>query len=656
MPTNKTTLWKKNARPDVIDFRDKLFEPTLKEVPPVLPLEKFMTAEVPVLDQGEEGACTGFALATVAHYLLRTRLVEPDATQVSPQMFFSIAKKYDEFSGEDYDYSSARGAIKGWHKHGVCSRRLWAADYNGAYNLKIAADAVKRPLGAYYRVNHKDLVSMHSAINEAGILYVCADADDGWDNVGSDGYIKTNGQNAGGHAFVLVAYDQKGFWLQNSWGKDWGMNGYAHLHYDDWLQYGYDCWVVRLGAPVILSRNQTSTSSRYSVTASAQDGNTFLDFRPHLISIGNNGQLKTTGTYGNSENDVADILRNQFPEITKKWKKKRLVLYAHGGLVPEETALQRLADYRRVLLDHEIYPLFFMWHTGLWDTIKNMLKDFLKKRAAGSTGKIGDFFLDRLDDGVEVLTRKPGTAVWEEIKENALSATANKNGAAQLTCTYLDELLKNDPAVEVHALAHSAGSIFEAPLLQLLSTRGTIKTGTLKGKRGMGHPLKSCTLWAPACTIDLFKSDYLPLIKNEQIEQFTLYTLTDQAEQDDSCGGIYNKSLLYLVSNAFERIHPVKRYGKPILGMEEFVMRDQSLREIFDPEKNWVTSPNQLISRPFEYCTAMEHGAFDDNEEGVRSTFRRILNDRHAELDFRFHRSNASIDERKSFLDSRLQS
>lgn len=31
-----------------------------------------------------------------------------------------------------------------------------------------------------------------------------------------------------------------------------------------------------------------------------------------------------------------------------------------------------------------------------------------------------------------------------------------------------------------------------------------------------------------------------------------LYTLTDAAEQDDHCAHVYNKSLLYLVSNAFD--------------------------------------------------------------------------------------------------------
>ena len=35
-------------------------------------------------------------------------------------------------------------------------------------------------LGAYLRVNHKDLVAMHCALAEVGILYAVANVHDGW--------------------------------------------------------------------------------------------------------------------------------------------------------------------------------------------------------------------------------------------------------------------------------------------------------------------------------------------------------------------------------------------------------------------------------------------------------------------------------------------
>src|SRR5262245_8640703 len=58
-----------DARPDTLDFRDRMFESTLVEVPVRRPLDEYRAKKVPILDQGQEGACTGYGLATVVHYL-----------------------------------------------------------------------------------------------------------------------------------------------------------------------------------------------------------------------------------------------------------------------------------------------------------------------------------------------------------------------------------------------------------------------------------------------------------------------------------------------------------------------------------------------------------------------------------------------------------
>src|SRR5687767_2649988 len=117
-----------DARPDTIDFRDLMFVPTLVEVPVERPLATFIRltgGHAAILDQGVEGACTGFGLAAVCNHLLRAREVRPDRMPVSPRMLYAMARRYDEWPGEDYDGSSARGGMKGWHKHGVCSQALW---------------------------------------------------------------------------------------------------------------------------------------------------------------------------------------------------------------------------------------------------------------------------------------------------------------------------------------------------------------------------------------------------------------------------------------------------------------------------------------------------------------------------------------------------
>lgn len=315
MPQVKNENRVYNARPDTLDFRDRMYEATLIEVPSRVPLEDYLEYEVPILDQGKEGACTGFGLATVANYLLRRRKFERDDTPVSPRMFYTMARRYDEWAGEDYDGSSARGAMKGWHKHGVCAEDIWpykATDSKEFLDDPRAQDARQRPLGAYSRVNHKDLVCMHSALSEVGVLYATGNVHEGWQKVDAEGLIPRIGGVLGGHAFAIVAFERRGFWIQNSWGTGWGKGGFALLSYDDWLEHGSDVWVARLGAPVEFETLDAATGSM-AAGAGRRISYAQADVRSHIISIGNNGLLRESGTYGNSEQEVAALF-NDIPD------------------------------------------------------------------------------------------------------------------------------------------------------------------------------------------------------------------------------------------------------------------------------------------------------------------------------------------------------
>ena len=162
--------------PDSIDIRDWVYQPGLLPVPPVL----VNCGRVPeILDQGQEGACTGFALAAVANFLLHNQGQE---RRVSPRMFYEMARRYDEWPGEWYEGSSARGAMKGWLRHGVAQRSVWGDTQTGTAHMTpaVVRDAMRCPGGAYYRVNHRQVRDMHAALAEVGILYVTLMVHDGW--------------------------------------------------------------------------------------------------------------------------------------------------------------------------------------------------------------------------------------------------------------------------------------------------------------------------------------------------------------------------------------------------------------------------------------------------------------------------------------------
>jgi len=651
--TTKATGRTLDARPDTLDFRDRLYVPALIEVPTQVPLADWLAHEVPVLDQGTEGACTGFGLATVANYLLLRRRVVPDKVPVSARMFYELARRYDEWPGEDYSGSSARGAMKGWHKHGVCSDAEWPYKERRAAPRGLtdrrSADARLRPLGAYFRVNHKDLIAMHAAIAEVGVLYATAMVHDGWDRVRADGTIPQAAKITGGHAFAIVAYDARGLWIQNSWGTGWGRRGFARIGYDDWLENGSDVWVARLGAPVTL-RKAASAAEAHASRSAQSVAYAYADLRPHVVSVGNDGRLEPGGDYGTTERELAQVFESDIPRAIGEWPRQRLLLYAHGGLVSERAAVQRLAEYRPPLLAARVWPLAFVWRTDTWTTIANVLQDAVRRRRPeGVLDAAQDFMLDRLDDLLEPLARQlTGKAAWNEMKENALAAS-RAGGAARRVLEHVVRLKERFKDLEIHFVAHSAGSILLAPLVKLLAEHGIAA--------------RTCALWAPACTVDLFKESYLRAIEAGTIERFAVFALADAAERDDHCAHIYNKSLLYLVSNAFEHTAriPLARDGVPLLGMEKFVRADRTLARLFESGRaDLIVAPNNEPAGSDRASQARRHNDFDDDERTVAATFARIAAPAGPAPatpipGLAFRRSNAALRERRLDIDARTQ-
>lgn len=598
-----------DALPDTIDFRDQIFVPTLVRVGAVSDLAAFRAFGLPVLDQGSQGACTGFGLATVANFLLRVRGGDPKANEVSAWMLYAMAKRYDEWPGEDYSGSSARGAMKGWFKHGLCALDLWKErDADPSREVERAADALGRPLGAYFRVNHKDLVAMHAAITEAGILYATATVHEGWQQVKpGDEAIEYRQGSIGGHAFAIVGYDRQGLWIQNSWGPGWGAGGLARLSYADWLANGSDVWVAALGAPVDLDTPGASATMRGSAPRSYQS-KVFADLRPHIVTAKNDGVLDDKGTYGLTEAALKTLVAEQMPATMAAWPRKRVLLYAHGGLVSADSAIQTVSSNLGPLMDAKVYPISFIWRSDAMTTIANMLREAMgRRRDEGLLDKAKDFMLDRVDDTLEVVARSlGGKAMWDEMKENAEGATTEKLGAARLVADHLIKLRKKGAIDEIHLVGHSAGAIFHARLAQHLANGKAVIDGV--------------SLWAPACTMEIFDAVYRPLAENGSIRAFDLYTLDDATERDDNCANIYNKSLLYLVSNAFEktaRIPGFRPDGTPLLGMQRFAATI--------PAAFWNGSARTWRLAPGPASQARHHGAFDNDTTTLLSTLARIV-------------------------------
>lgn len=632
-----------DAFPDRVDIRDWWYQPRLA----ALPDQIINCHHVPtVLDQGTEGACTGFALAAVINFLLARRGVQRHA---SPRMLYEMARRYDQWPGEDYEGSSARGAMKGWMRHGVCEEQLWPMEKKGPHYLttNIARAALYMPGGAFYRVMHRQVRDVHAALHEVGIAYCTLMVHEGW-NAPSGistaiGYvdelgnvhslqlpvIKRQGRSDSGHAIALVGYTSDGFIVQNSWGESWGANGFALLPYEDFLLHATDVWVAQLGVPVAI--NLWSEEQMGDSTAGlgrVEKVVPLSEIRPYVINAGNNGELSDSGEYWTTEKDVEHLFATTIPEKTKGWKKQRVMLYLHGGLNSEKAVAQRIIAFRDKMLANEIYPLHIMWETGFTETLRSIVADAFTDidDRAGAIGqwwnKLRDGLVEAKDRSFELTTAVPGRALWDEMKENARLASIHpKNkGVMQLVTRYAQQALQEMSTAdqkkwELHIVAHSAGSIFIAHALQLLCT--------------MGIPLKSMQFLAPAITISDFESLVAPLMGSKRCPRPTLYILSDVAERSDSVS-VYGKSLLYLVSNAFERERET-----PLLGMQRFVdygnwdnrVVNSKLHKFFNTTTNGL--PTLVVAKtgaPVPNASnSSSHGGFDNDADTMNSVLWRIL-------------------------------
>jgi hypothetical protein len=177
------------------------------------------------------------------------------------------------------------------------------------------------------------------------------------------------------------------------------------------------------------------------------------------------------------------------------------------------------------------------------------------------------------------------------------------NNAARASGTLGDG---NLPPVKIHLVGHSTGAILLGWLLKRLTQL----------KPGAEGRLESVSLMAPAASIDFFEDRYVDLIKAPAnrfgINRTTVFNLNRKLEKDDTVGP-YRKSLLYLVSRAFE-----EKKKASILGMEKYA---GSLPEL-DRLKT-IYSQGRISAN--DSSRSESHGGFDNDVYTLNSILDLVL-------------------------------
>lgn len=161
----------------------------------VSPVTKIWDCSI-VLDQGREGACTGFG---TSHEGAAEPCVVPNITNETAKKLYYRARQLDDFPGEDYEGSTVIAAVKAACELG------WYDEYRWAFSVK-------------------DLIL---ALGHQGPAILGMRWYEGMSTPNSRNIIRPTGSLLGGHCICAIGYDLKTDMVQllNSWGPKWGKNG-----------------------------------------------------------------------------------------------------------------------------------------------------------------------------------------------------------------------------------------------------------------------------------------------------------------------------------------------------------------------------------------------------------------------------------------------
>jgi len=576
-----------NARPDTPDLNDRPYTPPpvnlLAQWPGQAEVQRLLPVYAQaglVLNQGHEGACTGFGLAGVVNYLRWVQAGCPGQFEsVSPRMLYNMARRYDENSGDTNQGASCRSAITGWFNHGVCLDSQWPYQSfdHGPPHFGYAQQAQQHTLGVFYRVQISAITDLQAALQTVGAVYASCYVHEGWARlpavtqlpqghhdlpvIAFDGVVRRDA----GHAFALVGFNERGFVLQNSWGPEWGAHGFAVISYEDWLAHGMDAWVVALGVPGLVAggaaarhRPHHGVNSRLGQGAGAP-GNTpwnNAQLAEHALLVGNDGRMSrylTPDERSRSLSYQATVLPDRWFRAQPADSPKRLLIYVHGGLNSEADGLKRCKALGQVFERNGCYPLFVVWKTGLLESLGDLFSQW-RQRQPAATGW-GQALWAQTDALIESTVGRPlARPIWSEIKENAQLAWQGHRAGDQLVHALADLIQLWGDQLQIHLVGHSAGSLWLGHLITALQA-----TRAATGRPAL-DAVPSVHLYAPACTVAFANQHYAG---TDILPRTHIALLSDPLERADNTALVYRKSLLYLVSNALEADRRT-----PILGLQ----------------------------------------------------------------------------------------
>jgi C1A family cysteine protease len=254
-------MTKYNLIRDAADDRDLLqyfANPKYQELP-----ERVSLVQKEVFSQGDVGSCTAQSIALMIRNFLPIKI---------SRLFQYYNCRVMDGTVDVDGGTTLRQAMKALNRYGMCNEAYWLY-YQKAWNIKPPNDAYQDATGYIGKFEYKrlaqdtDALKTHLAVNAKPFVFGFII----YSNFDTQNFTRNNvmpqpyGKIMGGHAVTCIGYNDnlQCFIVQNSWGKDWGVNGTFLMPYKimENKDVCFDLWAITNILPKEINKNDTTNTN-----------------------------------------------------------------------------------------------------------------------------------------------------------------------------------------------------------------------------------------------------------------------------------------------------------------------------------------------------------------------------------------------------------
>ena len=236
--------------PDLPDHRDKFYRMIKPAVDPLPVAVDLRPTCPPVVDQGKLGSCTANALAGGVEF---ADIKQAKAFVALSRLFIYYNERFIEGTVDQDSGAQIRDGIKSLNQMGVCPEELWPYDvetFTQDPPDRAFVVAYENRIVSYHRL--ETLEDMLTCLAEGFPFVFGFSVYEGFESeeVAKSGIVempKSGERMVGGHAVMAVGYDQASsrFIVRNSWGSEWGQEGYFTIPFEYLQTLADDFWTIR---------------------------------------------------------------------------------------------------------------------------------------------------------------------------------------------------------------------------------------------------------------------------------------------------------------------------------------------------------------------------------------------------------------------------